>query len=67
MKQLKVYFHEKPAGILLQDTLGKYSFQYDTISRGQQCLAGSNPAPSATFISNYTTEYYNYTEPKTSP
>ena len=30
MKQLTVYFHEKPAGILLQDTLGKYSFQYDT-------------------------------------
>lgn len=29
MKQLTVYFHEKPAGVLLQDRLGKYSFQYD--------------------------------------
>lgn len=30
MKQLMVYFHETPAGVLLQDRLGKYSFQYDT-------------------------------------
>ena len=30
MKQLKIYFHEKLAGVLAQNTLGNYSFEYDT-------------------------------------